>query len=274
MQFDETFPEQLKKLQSDEIVSNKEEIILELARLLENAVDINTDKEVGIAFSGGVDSTLIAYLCQKLGKKFTLYSVGFEDSKDMQAAKNTAMKMNWPLKTKIIKLEDCEEIFKEVMRITGKTDPISIGVGAVTYSVLQMMEEDRLLTGLGSEELFAGYERHKGNINEECWKGLLDIYERDLKRDLSLAKDVGKEIKFPFLDKKLIDYAMKIDGNLKVGEFRKQILRETAIQLGLAKEFAFRKKCAAQYGSKFDFALEKLSKKTGLKKSAYLKKGL
>jgi len=40
--------------------------------------------------------------------------------------------------------------------------------------------------------------------------------------------------------------------------------------LGLPKEFAWRKKSAAQYGSKFDFALEKLAKAKGLTKSEYL----
>ena len=157
-----------------------------------------------------------------------------------------------------------------VIHITGKRDPVSVGVGCVMYCVCEMMEEQVLLTGIGSEELFAGYERHKGDVQAACWDGLLHIWERDISRDLSIAEHFGKELRLPFMDKELIEYAMKIDPSLKIGEQRKQILREAAVNLGLQKEFAFRKKSAAQYGSKFDFALEKLAKKKGLGKKEYL----
>ena len=49
-------------------------------------------------------------------------------------------------------------------------------------------------------------------------------------------------------------------------------MREIALQKGIAKEFAFRKKTAAQYGSKFDYAIGKLAKQHKFSsKSAYLR---
>ena len=58
----------------------------------------------------------------------------------------------------------------------------------------------------------------------------------------------------------------KLDNNNK-----KIILREAAEFLGLNKEFAWRKKQAAQYGSNFVNGIDKLARKNGFKlKKDYL----
>lgn len=268
MELNEDLPFALQELRSDEVLT--ENVLDHLSHLLVDAVDRRVDDKVAIAFSGGVDSSLLAFLCERLDREFTLYTIGFADSKDVLAAQTVADAMDWPIKMKVIHLEDVEVLAKKVIAVTGKRDPVSVGVGCVMYCVAEMMEEQILLTGIGSEELFAGYERHKGDVQAACWDGLLHIWERDITRDIALTEHFGKELRLPFMDKALIEYAMKIDPSLKIGEQRKQILREAAVNLGLPKEFAFRKKSAAQYGSKFDFAFEKLAKKKGLGKKEYL----
>ncbi|HME87078.1 MAG TPA: asparagine synthase-related protein, partial [Candidatus Nanoarchaeia archaeon] len=68
----------------------------------------------------------------------------------------------------------------------------------------------------------------------------------------------------PLLDEDVIIEAMKFEGDKKINaEHKKIILREIAEELGLPKEFAWRKKQGAQYGSKFDRAIEKLAKMNG-----------
>ena len=64
---------------------------------------------------------------------------------------------------------------------------------------------------------------------------------------------------------------MRIPGKEKIvnGE-KKVILRKTAAALGLPQEIAYRKKQAAQYGSKFDAVLEKCAKQDGIGKQAYV----
>jgi len=156
---------------------------------------------------------------------------------------------------------------------------MKVGVGSVVYAASQLARKDKINTffsGLGSEELFAGYERHTltKNINKECWKGLKDMYKRDLTRDYAIAKNLKINVLTPFLDADLIKTAMQIPGKQKLNaQYKKLILRKIAQELGLPKEITWRKKKAAQYGSRFHKALQKLTKKNKFKRiSEYLRK--
>ena len=93
-----------------------------------------------------------------------------------------------------------------------------------------------------------------------------------LTRDYLISEYTKIKVETPFLDKDLIINAMKIHPKLKINDDTKKIiLRLLAINLGLKEEFAMRKKIAAQYGSNFDKAIEKLSKRNGFKqKGDYL----
>ena len=98
------------------------------------------------------------------------------------------------------------------------------------------------------------------------------MYERDLYRDDVLTMDLNLELRLPFLDKELVSYALKIPESLKIEEgVTKKILRKIALNGGLSEKFSFRKKVAAQYGSRFDYALGKLAKSEGKYKSQYLR---
>jgi asparagine synthase (glutamine-hydrolysing) len=91
-------------------------------------------------------------------------------------------------------------------------------------------------------------------------------------RDDVITMNNNLELRLPFLDKKLTDYALKIPPRYKIQEGQtKVILRDAASAHGL--EDTQRPKKAAQYGSYFDKALQKLTKKAGLKlRSEYLKR--
>ena len=76
-------------------------ILPELQERIEHAIDIRVkDEPFAIAFSGGVDSTTLAFLSQKLGKQFHLYTVGVKGSPDVVAAKKVADYFSWPITIK------------------------------------------------------------------------------------------------------------------------------------------------------------------------------
>ncbi|MEM2131549.1 MAG: asparagine synthase-related protein [Candidatus Woesearchaeota archaeon] len=253
-----------------------------LKKPIENAIKKRLpekNKKFGIFFSGGVDSTLIAYLCKKFNANFICYTVGFKGSKDLQESKKISNFYGFNHKTKEISLDEAEKLFKKIAKILGnELNIVNLGVGSVELAAIELAEKDNIdifFGGLGSEEIFAGYQRHEKaqNINEECWNGLKTMYERDFKRDFLISKEKNVSFLTPFLDDSLIIEAMKISGNLKIkNNHKKYILRKTALSLGLKEDFAFRQKIAAQYGSNFDKAIEKITKKLGFKlKREYLK---
>jgi asparagine synthase (glutamine-hydrolysing) len=60
-------------------------------KLLENIKDSISEivkvKKIGIAFSGGVDSTLISKICSDMNFDVTLLTIGFHESHDISFAK-------------------------------------------------------------------------------------------------------------------------------------------------------------------------------------------
>lgn len=265
------------------IKTDHKKIVSELKKLvIESVKGRIPDKRFGILFSGGVDSTTIAKICRDEKKDFICYTAALEEkgmkqAEDLTYAKKAAKKFGFRLKVKTICIKETEAYIKELLNILKEPNVVKVGVALPFYIAFEVAKKDNIdimFSGLGSEEIFAGYERHfkSKDISKECFNGLLSMYERDLMRDIPVADHFGISLKTPFLDKNLIDYALKIPSKLKITKtHKKAILREAAEQLGL-EEYAWRKKKAAQYGSKFDRAISKLAKRNGFKyKKDYLK---
>lgn len=286
-----------------EINSNKIEIEKEVEKKLVESIlkRIPKGKEFGILFSGGIDSTIIAWICKKNNIPFTCYTAaveGFGDTApDLVMSKKIAKELDFPLKIATVKLDELEPYVDKVSNLIESNNVTKVGVALPFFIASELANKDNLkiiFSGLGSEEIFAGYERHAtsagigkhgydelegyesldiGNVNKECLSGLTQIHERDLYRDDVVTMYNQIELRLPFLDKDLINYALKIPPKYKISkEEKKIILRNVSEKLGLPKEYARRPKKAAQYGSKFDKAIGKLAKKKGYaRKSEYLK---
>jgi diphthine-ammonia ligase len=261
----------------------KDKIKKNIIKLIKESVKKRlTDKKIGVLFSGGIDSVFIAFILKKMNIDFTCYTSGInekgmETPEDVIYAKKAANKMG--LKIKVLKadLKKTEKIIKKIIPLIETTNVVKVGVALPFYIACEQAKKDGvkvMFSGLGSEEIFAGYERHMNcnNVNNECVSGLLKMYERDLYRDDVVTMANSIELRLPFLDLKLIEYALKIPVKYKINnKHKKIILRECAEDIGIPQEFTWRKKKAAQYGSKFDRAIEKLAKKNNFKfKADYL----
>lgn len=255
-----------------------------LSRHLEKAVLKRVpEQKFGLLFSGGIDSTIIAHILKKAGHDFTCYTTivddnDFKEPEDLAHAKLVAEKLG--LKHKIIKIRqgEAESLLKKLVPLIEDTNVVKAEVGLTFYAACEAAGRDGckvIFTGLGSEELFAGYKRHKDStdINKECISGLLKLYERDLYRDDVITMYHGLEARLPFLDTALIEYSLKIPGSLKIKQgVEKHILRLAAQELGLPVELTMRPKKAAQYGSNVSRLIARLTKQAGFKlKSEYLR---
>ncbi|MDP7323791.1 MAG: asparagine synthetase B, partial [Candidatus Woesearchaeota archaeon] len=251
---------------------SKQKIKNKLLDLLTKAVDKRIPKpKFGLLFSGGVDSSTLALLLKKHKKKFTCYTTvldhpGFKEPEDLVYAKKAAKTMNLNLKIIKVKLKEIKPLLKKIVPLIEDSNVVKVAVALTFYKACEQARKDGhkvLFSGLGAEELFGGYERHKKSlqINKECLSGLLKMYERDLYRDDIVSMENSVELRLPFLDHDLSKYSLNIPGKYKINsKGEKQILREVAEKLGVPKLIARRKKRAAQYGSNIQKALKKLAK--------------
>ncbi len=242
-----------------------------------NAVKKGLTRNFGILFSGGVDSSFIAFVSKRLGADFCCYAVGLEGSRDIESAEKAALMLGLKLKTRVFSLEEAKEIIEKVANILNEPNPVQVGIGSVGYAASELAKKDSvevLFSGLGSENLFVGYERliKAKDINAGCWRSLENVWEQDLRRDTLIENALKVRFFAPFLDEKVICAAMSVPSHFKVGISKKPFLREIAVGLGLPKELALKKRAAAQYSSGFDKALQKIAKLQGFKyKKDYLK---
>lgn len=264
----------IQSLKSKVVPSTLEEASAAIVGAVKNRVP---NGKFGVLLSGGVDSSLIALLAKKFSKDVVCYTVGLKGSPDVKAAELMAKSMVVPWKLREFEVDDVLPFLKKSAKIIGWDDPVQIAIGSVVIAGVELAKEDGvnvIFGGLGTEEVYAGYQRHviAKDVNAECWKGLLNLAKVDLARDYALGSGLNVSAKVPFLDEKVILTAMGLSGSEKIvdGE-RKVAFRKIAESLGVPKEIAWRKKQAAQYGSGFDKALEKLAKKAGLSKSEFVK---
>ena len=228
---------------------------------------------VGVIFSGGVDSSILAMLLKDIScnKKLdiTLYAVGREGSKDLEAAKYAAEYLELPLKTQLITEELIKEHIGEVVHAIGDDNLMKVGVGLTTYFACRMAHEDGqkvAISGQGADELFGGYNRYLKSYEEdtlefEIRQDISNMYHVNLERDDACAMLSSVELRLPFLDEKLVEYAVNLPIRYKISGpgdvLRKNILRKLAFNEGLDTEIAYRPKKAAQYGTGIDKILRK-----------------
>lgn len=222
-----------------------------------------------VLFSGGVDSTLIAAILKSGNRKFTCYTAGLAGSKDVDWANEVASQMGFSHVT--CEIGDVEGIVKQVIRSTGLRDPVNVSISVPLFAACSNVTEKTVLTGMGADELFAGYSafRTAKDVNSLCWKMLEKARAQDLLRDKAIASCFGLELRTPFLDIDVVRLAMQLPAEMKLSaDQNKIILRQIARDVGVPEEVCALKKRAAQYGSGAMKALERLARSRRFKSVA------
>jgi len=241
------------------------------------------NQKLGLLFSGGIDSTFIAYVLRELKVDFTCYTAKFlggniEEAEDLVYAKRIAKEYNLNLKVAEVSTEELENYIVEVIKLIESRNCIKVSVALPFYIACKLAQKDNIrvmMTGIGSEEIFAGYKRHKkaDDANQECVEGLKMLHERDLYRDDVVCMGCNQEERVPFLDNDLIRFAINIPVKYKLdipNDRSKIILRDIALDMKMNPDYADRQKKAAQYGSKSDKGILRLAKDKGMLRQDYL----
>lgn len=219
--------------------------------------------KVGLFFSGGVDSTIIAQILLNHDIPTTLYTVGTLNSPDMEFAQHTAQKLGLNLRRCLVDEKVVRQILGPVITAIEEFNIMKIGVAMPLYLAAKMAASDGLrvvLSGQGADELFGGYHRYLRYYKERGRDVALNlredverIHEVNLERDDMVTMSQGVELRVPYLDEEVIRVAFNIPLEYKIEDekdsLRKHILRDVARDLGVPAEIVNRPKKAAQYGS-------------------------
>jgi len=241
--------------------------------------------EIGVIFSGGLDSSYLALLLREMSEnvplKIKLYAVGVKDSHDVEAAIYASKFLNLDLEICEVTEDLIRQALPEVVKAIGDDNLMKVGVGLTTYFATKLVARDGIkvaISGQGADELFGGYKRYvqgfiDGTLNYDLRVDMSNMYHVNLERDDACSMLNSVELRLPFLDKKLVELVLNIPDNKKIvsmhDDMRKSILRKIAFEDGLDYEIAYRPKKAAQYGTGIDKILrKKIIKGTDL--SSYL----
>ena len=267
-----------------------------IAAALKKSILNNLPNEpFGILLSGGVDSSIIAKICKDENVSFRCFCVGMKGSEDLKVAQKVAHLLELELVFKEFEIDEIEELLIKV--IATLPSPIihndnyieymvKVSVSTVLLAAISLGDERSFFSGIGAEELFAGYQRHVKSVSEggkwrgmnikglvdESWDGLKRLNNLVISRDKLIAESLTKEVISPYINDELIILAMSLSTDEKIDSItNKKILREIAVELGVPIEASARKKKGAQYGSNFDKAIKLLAKRNGFKlKKRYL----
>lgn len=253
----------------------QEDLILHLYSTVDKFVK-NYD-EVVIAFSGGVDSSVLAKICKDLNKTVNLVTIGFANSHDILFSQTISKLLD--LASGHIASELIEEEFindcKFIKSKLACNNLSHIENCIAFYQISKIVKDHNLgtmfLTANGFDELFCGYDRYRSIycLGEDS---LLSFMNEKIENELHLMKEISMiidslDIKSsqPFLTNSFVNYAKGIPFEFKIkgptDMLRKHIIREIALQIGVPKESALHPKKAMQYGTMLHkFLVKKIMK--------------
>lgn len=241
--------------------------------------------KIGVLFSGGLDSSLTALMLDKAGLRPVLYTAGFEDSKDLEAAHKAAEVLGLPVRVRSLKVKEAEGLIEKAVYACERARPIDVGVTLPLYAAAEKAKGNgfnTLFLGHGFDELFGGYARYPRIAGEKGWRALdealfedaVRLAEESFEREWTTASSLSVRFELPGSDLRLTMEALRLPARFKVSKFkdplRKKVLRRAALRLGLPSTLASKPKKAVQFGSGTIKVLKALAERQGLKVNDYL----
>jgi asparagine synthase (glutamine-hydrolysing) len=243
-------------------------------KLLENiknsVFETVKEKKIGIAFSGGVDSTLISKICTDMNYDITLLTIGFPESHDILFAKEVNEHLKYSHHVLEIDLDTFSDISSKINQ-TIKTDNLSWNENCIAFYYVSKLANslglDTVVTANGVDELFCGYNAYReafsggeSQINK-VMLAKLDNELKMMKAVNSISSEFGVRILQPLLSQKFIEYAKTVPVSEKIHNsedlYRKHIIRKLASEINVPEISCTKRKKALQYGSKIHKALLK-----------------
>ena len=225
-----------------------------LKNALEESVKshLMSDVPYGVLLSGGLDSSIISAVTKRFAAKrvedqdkseawwpqLHSFAVGLEGSPDLTAAKAVAEHLGTVHHEIHFTVQEGLDAIRDVIYHIETYDVTTIRASTPMYLMsrkIKAMGIKMVLSGEGADEVFGGYLYfHKApnarEFHEENVRKLHALHMFDCARANKAMSAWGVEARVPFLDKKFLDVAMRINPQDKMcgsnGKMEKHILRE------------------------------------------------
>jgi asparagine synthase (glutamine-hydrolysing) len=250
--------------------------LVHLKHALYNAVSENISEihQVAVAFSGGVDSSLLAKICHDLGKQVMLLTIGFSGSHDIDFSKRIASKMGMEHKLYEIDYGDFQENVRRILQTIRCENTSHVENCIAYFYICRLAKQNDLnvvLSANGCDELFCGYDGYR-SVYHGGETDICRLMDNNIANEFALVREIeivtaqlGVYVRQPFLSRKFIQFSKTIPIHQKIkgpdDMTRKHILRWTALAIGVPKQSAMKPKKALQYGSSIHKHFKKMERR-------------
>ena len=193
---------------------------------------LDADAPLGFLLSGGLDSSLVCAVAQKLmpARPIKTFAIGMnEDAIDLKYAKETAEYIKSEHTEIIIDKDKVLESLDTVIKILGTFDITTIRASIGMYLICKAIHESTdvrvLLTGEISDELF-GYKYtdfapSPEEFQKEAQKRVRELHMYDVLRADRCISVNSLEARVPFGDLDFVKYVMSVDPAKKINIYGK-----------------------------------------------------
>jgi asparagine synthase (glutamine-hydrolysing) len=229
--------------------------------------------KVAVAFSGGVDSSILAKICHDLSKQVTLVTIGFCGSHDIDFSKRIASKMSMEHRVCEIDYADFEESVQHIRQVIKCKNTSHVENCIAYFYICRLAKQNQLsvvLSANGCDELFCGYDGYRG-VYDGGEPEISRFMDKKITNEFTLMEEIeiltaqlGVQVRQPFLSPGFIQFAKTIPLDQKIkgpnDMTRKHVLRWTALAIGVPEESAMKPKKALQYGSSIHKYFKKIER--------------
>jgi len=194
----------------------------DIYELLDKSIQLRSKTsygKLGLLYSGGLDSSIVAHHLVKNNIPFTALSI---NNKETLEAKRIAKQIGFEIKFINDEISD-EEVKQAVLAYEGDLDYGSLIPQYLLFKEARRLGLYTILTGDGADELFSGYGRALSSDTQhyDVFTELPFYHHLRIDR-LSMMHTV--EARNPFLNSNIVNYALNLDYTLRRN---KRVLRDT-----------------------------------------------
>lgn len=201
----------------------------------------NTERPIACLLSGGLDSSIVAYLVNACRKELDMttpletYSIGLEGAEDLLYAQHMANALGSKHTSLVVSEHDFLAAIPDVIRAIESRDTTTVRASVGNYLICKYIREHSqakvIFNGDGADEVCGGYLYLKRapdalEFDKECRRLVKDIHLFDAQRSDRSISSHGLESRTPFLDREFVEMYMSLPVQLRYTACEKKYLRE------------------------------------------------